>query len=105
MADHAEIVSFVNKYFGLLRSGLDAELSLKFKAGKAYLQLNLGLLPPNLHNAKHKPRNGPSRIRRRERRAKKRAELAAAQVPSTDRENDENSAVTRSYCSQPYLCC
>ena len=91
MTDQTEIFSFVKKYLDLLRSGHDAELSLKCKAGKASLQLNVGLLPPVPQSAFPKRRRpGPSRLRRRERRAQKRAELQAASI---DRENVDTSAV------------
>ena len=72
-----EISSFIFKFQNLCRAGKDAKLSLTSKNGKTIVNLNLhiGSLPPLLpgphpqHVPPQKHRNGPSRERRRQKRA------------------------------------
>jgi hypothetical protein len=84
-----ELDSFFIKFKNLLKAEKAATLSLKSEAGIAFVSLSLdldhvlsdqGRVPPG-------PRNGPARIRRREKRAaareKRAAEEANKQVEST----------------------
>ena len=77
---HLELDSFFVKFKHLLRGEKDATLTLKSEAGRASVTLSLdlghvlseqGLHPP------HGSRNGPARIRRREKRAAAREKQAA----------------------------
>ena len=73
MAD-SEINSFVRKFKALCQLGRSAKLTLSSNAGKAtlHLQVDLGVLsqePPPLHPPPKEARNGPARLRRREKRA------------------------------------
>ena len=77
MAAHRDIQSFVTKYFELLHSGKDAKLSLTCKAGKASAQLHLDVVlhlsRPQRDRERPARQPGPSRLRRRHRRAEERA--------------------------------
>ena len=79
----AEIDSFILKFKRLLLSGRDATLVIKSNAGKAEVSLNvvLGDVPPP-PNQQHlrQSRNGPSRQRRRVRRAEERKAANAEEV-------------------------
>jgi hypothetical protein len=68
----AEIDSFILKFKNLLLSGRNATLVMKSNAGKAEVSLNvdLGHVPPlPVQHQEHRSRDGPSRQRRRLRRA------------------------------------
>ena len=78
MADHnREIFNFVAKFLDLRQSGLDANLSLNCIAGKLKIQLDLEI--GQAHPPAPRPQRcpGPSRLRRRARRAQVREEAAA----------------------------
>ena len=71
-----ELDSFYVKFKNLLYSGKDANLTLKSEAGKASVILSLDLGPVHGghgHLFQQRSRNGPSRQRRREKRAADRA--------------------------------
>ena len=83
----AELNSFVTKFADLWQSGRSARLSLECVAGEATinLQLRLGILPLQPQQEPHhraERRAGPSRLRRRARRAQARA-LAAEQAAAS----------------------
>ena len=72
----AEIYSFILKFKNLLISGRNATLVIKSNAGKAEVSLNVELgqvLPPHVQHQHHRSRDGPSRQRRKLRRAEARA--------------------------------
>ena len=83
--DNLEIGSFISKFMGLLRSGKNASLNIKSEAGKAYI--NLSVEVPSLLN--RKPRNGPARQRRRERRAAA-CDAAVETVAAEEAEKEES---------------
>ena len=69
MAGLREFNSFVGKFINLWLSGLDADLRVSSKAGEATINLQVGL-GHALHLQHHHVKEpGPSRLRRRERRA------------------------------------
>ena len=75
----AEIDSFILKFKNLLLSGRNATLVLKSNAGNAEVSLNVDLgqvPPPPAQHVHHPSRDGPSRQRRRLRRAQARATVA-----------------------------
>ena len=78
------------------QAGKDAQLFLECHAGQVWmnLQLRLSHPPPPKHHHPQKP--GPSRLRRRARRAEAReaAEKAASSEPSTNKETAEVAAQT-----------
>ena len=79
-----ELDSFFVKFKNLLRAEKDATLTLKSEAGRAFVTLSLDLghvlseqdLSPGVGG----PRNGPARIRRREKRAAAHAKLATEET-------------------------
>ena len=79
-----ELDSFFVKFKCLLQSEKDATLTLKSEAGRAFVTLSLDLghvrseqdLPPRVGGL----RNGPARMRRRERRAAAREKLATEEA-------------------------
>ena len=76
----AEIDSFIVKFNTLLLSGKKSTLVIKSNNGKAEVSLDVELgevIPPPVHHRGH----GPSRQRRRQRRA------AAREVQKTENEN------------------
>ena len=92
-----ELKSFLTKFADLWHSGRNASLSLECEAGEATINLQLRLGSHPLQQPKHHQgpqylggrRAGPSRLRRRARRAQARvlaaeqaAAAAAAQVPA-----------------------
>ena len=89
---HLELDSFYVKFKHLLRAEQNATLTLKSEAGRAIVTLSLDLghvlseqdLPPR------GPRNGPARIRRREKRAAAREKLAADEETTQKVEPNEN---------------
>ena len=86
-----EIDSFVNKFKSLCQAGRSASLNLSSCAGKASLNLcvDLGALQDGPHHPPNHSRNGPSRQRRREKRAAARvadAEEAVAALSVEERE-------------------
>ena len=105
---HIEIDSFVSKFKHLWNLGLDANLNIESKAGKAFIQLKVGLgcPPPPQHHPQQQfqPHRhvGPARHRRRERREVARAQqqhetvlntvqeaAATVEVVAADREAEE----------------
>ena len=72
----SEIDSFIWKFKQLMLSGMKVHLDIKTEAGKAVVHLtaevDVHVPPPQQHS-----RNGPSRQRRRERRAQARDEYDA----------------------------
>ena len=77
MASPFELQSFVGKFLNLWKNGCDASLFVESRAGKAFVNLRVGLgeAPPhptfNHHGHggnPHRDGGGPSRRRRRERR-------------------------------------
>ena len=86
-----EIDSFVRKFKALCQAGRSASLNLSSNAGKASLNLrvDLGALHDGPHHPPNHSRNGPSRQRRREKRAAARvvdAEEAVAALSVEERE-------------------
>ena len=80
MASHNELLNFVTKFTHLWNAGKAAHLVIDCKAGEATVSLSLSLgrhLPTTPGQGHHQRRPGPSRLRRRERRAHARAEAAA----------------------------
>ena len=93
-----EIDSFYVKFKNLLRAERDATLTIKSDSGRAFVTLcvDLGhvLSDPGQQQHQQKPRNGPARQRRREKRAATR-ELAAeeANKPVEETAKEENAKV------------
>ena len=88
----AEIDSFILKFKRLLLSGRDATLVIKSNAGKAEVSLNVVLgdvPPPPDQQDLQQSRNGPSRQRRRIRRAEARKASNAEEVKKA---NDDKSS-------------
>ena len=87
MAELREFHSFVTKFVNLWKNGFEASLCVNSKAGDANINLQVGLgqaqLPEDLH---HQRQPGPSRVRRRERRADARlkAEQASSKVAAAE---------------------
>ena len=87
----AEIDSFIVKFKTLLLSGKKATLVIKSDKGKAEVSLNVELgevHPPPVHSRYPGFRDGPSRQRRRQRRA------AAREVQKTENENSMAAEAT-----------
>ena len=91
MSSYQELHSFLSKFLNLLHCGQSAKLVLECHQGQAYVNLHhaLHLLPqePRRYPQQHGPtvrRQGPSRQRRRVRRALARANAEAAKA--SDRE-------------------
>ena len=86
MAAHHELFNFVNKFLYLWKSGFEANLHVEAQNGQAFVNLQAGLgsfyQVPQKHLNRRKP--GPSRLRRRQRRAA--ARQAAEEVPATEEE-------------------
>ena len=81
MAGPPELFNFVKKFLNLWHSGQNARMSVECEAGQAYVNLHLHLGPADHEKQEHQQpqkRAGPSRLRRRERRAQTRAEAAKA---------------------------
>ena len=79
----SELDSFYVKFKNLLRAEKDAVLTFKSEAGRAFATLSLDLghvLSAEPGPAPRGPRNGPARIRRREKRAAAREQLAAEEA-------------------------
>ena len=94
----AEIDSFILKFKNLLLSGRNATLVLKSNAGNAEVSLNVDLgqfTPPPTQHVQHRSRDGPSRQRRRLRRAQARAteaeEVSDAQVETAAQAEDSET--------------
>ena len=97
----AEIDSFILKFKNLLLSGRNATLVLKSNAGNAEVSLNVDLgqvPPPPAQPVHHRSRDGPSRQRRRLRRAQARAneaeevtEVIDAQVQTAEEAEDSET--------------
>ena len=93
----SELESFLTKFRGLWNSGFDAHLELESHAGQAWvsLRVRLGHAPGPVQHPRHfahqnRTRNGPSRQRRRERRAEARR-LATEEAVLVDGENAEEA--------------
>ena len=89
----------MNKFVNLWRSGIQANLLVEAQAGQAFVNLRVGL--GSLQNAPRKQFShrhpGPSRLRRRQRRAEARQAAAAAeQVAATEEVSsaEEESSAT-----------
>ena len=80
-----ELDSFYLKFKNLLCSEKDATLTLKAEAGRAFvtLSLDLGHVHSEHGQLQHGPRNGPARLRRREKRAAARADAEKASAEAT----------------------
>ena len=87
-----EIDSFIGKFKSLLISGRNATLEIKSYAGQAEVTLRVEFgdasHPPAQHQHHPWPRNGPSRQRRRLRRA---AEQEAAKAAETGKESADEA--------------
>ena len=86
-----EIDSFVRKFKTLCQLGRSANLTLSSNAGKAslHLRVDLGVLSQESPPPPKQTRNGPARLRRREKRAaarKANAEEAEATLTAEERE-------------------
>ena len=83
----SEIDSFFFKYKNLLIAGKSANLTLRAEAGKATITLAVEVEDLQHVHPNNRPRDGPSRQRRREKRAKARseeAELAGNEADPTE---------------------
>ena len=85
MAGYQEFCSFVTKFTNIWRSGGDSEHHVEVQAGKATVRLQAGLGylcqdPANSHQQLKHRHLGPSRLRRRERRAAARNSKATEEV-------------------------
>ena len=92
----AEIDSFILKFKNLLLSGRNATLVLKSNAGNAEVSLNvdLGKFPPQPAQHVHQQsRDGPSRQRRRLRRAQARATEAEEVTEVLSQPNSTSTGV------------
>ena len=87
MAATQDLSSFVSKFVELWHSGREAKLSLSCNAGRISIQLGLetGHQPPTAPLQKPHRQPGPSRLRRRARRAKERARAAAEEAAAASR--------------------
>ena len=90
--------NLLNNFKETWQAGKDARLFLECHAGQVWMNLHLRLShppPPPKHHQPRKP--GPSRLRRRARRAEAReaAEKAACSEPSTNKETAEVAAQTK----------
>ena len=89
----SELDSFYLKFNTLLRAGRNATLKIESKAGKAEVTLQVELRDISLpsahlqHHRPHRPRNGPARQRRRERRAANREADIAVEVRKVQNEH------------------
>ena len=93
----AEIDSFILKFKNLLLSGRNATLLIKSNAGKAEVNLSVELgeiLPPPDQQHCHWFRNGPSRQRRRLRRAAARTASNAEEAKEATNEEMNTEEVT-----------
>ena len=81
-----QLDSFVNKFRSLWQAGNNARLSIECHAGQArvHLQLDLPPPPPPPPQQQRPRRSGPSRFRRRARRAEARATVAKAVTPTAE---------------------
>ena len=88
--DGSELDSFIQKFKQLWHSGLSAHLDLDTHAGQAWvgLRVRLGHAPGPLHIRPHRTRDGPSRQRRRDRRAASRQE-EAEEAPQENTQRNE----------------
>ena len=80
---HVELDSFYVKFKHLLRAEKDATLTLKSEAGRAFVTLSLDLghvLSEQDLRPRGGSRNGPARVRRREKRAAARENLATEEA-------------------------
>ena len=92
MAGLPELHSFIGKFVSLWQAGLDTSLTVKAHAGEArvHLQVGLGHAPPPPSAGCHAPFcQCPSRIRRRERRAKARKVAGEANRAEEERVAEE----------------
>ena len=109
----AEIDSFILKFKNLLLTGRSATLILKSNAGKAEVNLNVEVGHVHPPSGQHqKSRSGPSRQRRRLRRAAQRTlsetekveELNAEEAIESAKNNESESDVTDREVLQDELC-
>ena len=76
------------KFQELWRAGTNARLSIECHAGKAWINLHVQLnQPPGPQYQQHQRRQGPSRVRRRERRKQERLRASTAAKAVVPREN------------------
>ena len=92
----SELGSFISKFKQLWKSGLDVKLNIEANAGQAWasLHVRLGQAPGPpfqdlIQPPPKKPRNGPSRQRRRERRAAERLHGKAEEDSLHNQESDK----------------
>ena len=99
MAGNFELQSFLNKFCNLWSSGKSARLAVECQAGQATVNLQLDLgLPHHEHPQEHHQKQvGPSRLRRRARRAQARHQAAvdAAQATAADKPSNTNTAAAK----------
>ena len=95
MASFGEVNSFVVKFMSLWQTGRDACLQIETQsAGKAFVNLRLGLGEHPHHQQHHHRKESPSKQRRRDKRAAERlakAEEADANSDKNAEEAQENS--------------
>ena len=98
----AELDSFYVKFKTLWKSGLDACLTVESKAGKAWVNLKVGLGETQPQQHHHHPRNTPAQQRRRERRAAARdaARVEDNQVEKDATEEDAAFEIETSYAAE-----
>ena len=111
MVSVTELNSFVKKFKYLWKSGIGAHLNIDTHAGEAWvgLRVRLGHAPGPPHHQVHpqtreKSRNGPSRQRRRDRRAQERIHVQEAEEASkveSENVDAENAAVSKEGEKEP----
>jgi hypothetical protein len=96
MASETELDTFIKKFKDLWKSGIGAHLDIDTHAGEAWvgLRVRLGHAPGPPHyqvQVQERARNGPSRQRRRERRAQERKQVEAEEASKAVSENETDS--------------
>ena len=95
---HGELDQFMRKFVSLLKSGCEASLHLESKAGKAFVNLRLGLgqvqsQPGAAQHVGGHRGGGPSKQRRRDRReAQREAKGTAAKAEAAENAPESDSA-------------
>ena len=87
MAGLKEFDSFIGKFVSLWKKGFEASLNVNSKAGEAFINLQVGLgqvLPPLQPQYPQRCEPGPSRQRRRQRRAETRREAGEVSTRIND---------------------
>ena len=92
----SELDTFYFKFKNLLLAGKNATLTLKSEAGRAHVNLDVDLghlLARAVPQQPHQVRNGPARMRRRERRAEARLNAGAAEATKSAEEVSKSTEI------------